>query len=47
MIINIRFQENKIRVSDLTHIVESKYDRMFDMPTTQRDVYDFITCKTI
>jgi len=20
---------------------------MFDMPTTQRDVYDFITCKTI
>ncbi|CDW85964.1 kinesin motor domain containing protein [Stylonychia lemnae] len=42
-VVECTVSENKIRVSDLTHIVESKYDQLFDMPSTQRDVYDFIT----
>eukprot|EP00347_Sterkiella_histriomuscorum_P022281 403331039 len=42
-VIECNLLDNKIRVSDLTHIVESKYDQLFDGPQNQKDVYEFIT----
>lgn len=33
---------NSIKVSDLTHVVESKYDKVFPQETTQKEIFDFV-----
>ncbi|CAI2382956.1 unnamed protein product [Moneuplotes crassus] len=35
-------EKNTIKVSDLTHVVESRYDKIFDQDSTQHEVFDFM-----
>jgi len=39
----VQCHPHSIKISDYSHLIESKYDRIFTQESLQQDVYSFVT----